>query len=295
MKTISAALAAHFGQEATTLATLWRVVRTDGTVFAFTDHDQDLVYPAGSPTGDTYRAAGGYRRTAIETTAALNVDNLDIDGVLDDDGITEADLRAGRWDYAAVQISVVNWADLTMGAMRLRTGRLGEVNAGRFEFRAELRGMMQQLQQSVGRLYGVLCDADFGDARCGIVLTGSPTSPWVKTGSVTRVTSNRVFADSARVEAEGFFDYGKITFTSGENAGLSMEVKTFAYVGSPAEGQIALQLPMPYTVAIGDAYTMQAGCKKRFAEDCRDTYDNAVNHRGFPHVPGSDQVVSGGL
>jgi uncharacterized protein (TIGR02217 family) len=46
----------------------------------------------------TYRAASGYTRTAISGTADLAVDNLDVESVFSDEGITEEDLRTGTYD-----------------------------------------------------------------------------------------------------------------------------------------------------------------------------------------------------
>ncbi len=293
MKTVSAGLGTHLAGETTTLATCWKCTRTDGVVFGFCDHDRDLVVPAGSPTGQTYSAATGYTRSAIQTSDALNVDNLDLEGAFDAAGITEADLRAGLWDYATVEIFQVNWADLTLGTLKLRKGTLGQIKAGRYAFNTELRGLTQHLQQSAGRLYGPMCDADLGDSRCGVHLTGSPSSPYVVTGAVTSVTSARVFADTSRTEAAGYFDFGLITWVTGLNAGLSMEVKTFTQ-GSPLPGDIALQLPMPYAVAIGDTYSMSAGCDKKKAT-CISKFNNLANFRGFPDVPGSDLVMGGGI
>lgn len=85
----------------------------------------------------------------------------------------------------------------------------------------------------------------------------------------------------------GYFDGGLITFTSGANAGLSMEVKNYA------PGVIVLQLPMPYVVAPGDAYTMHAGCDKSL-ETCRDRFSNLVNMRAEPYLPGIDKLVQVG-
>ena len=43
-RTITAGLAAHLAGEVTTLATLWKVTWQNGTVLAFTDHDEDIEY-----------------------------------------------------------------------------------------------------------------------------------------------------------------------------------------------------------------------------------------------------------
>jgi hypothetical protein len=164
MKSISLDLQAHLEGELTTLAGCWRVTRRDRVEFFFTDHDRDLVID-----GDTYLAAIGYSRTAISSDSTLSVDNADVEGLLDDDAITEEDLRAGRFDFAEVRLSLVNWADLAQGPLKLRRGWLGEVTTtDTGQFKTELRGMMQALSQKVGQVYTPECRADLGDARCGV-------------------------------------------------------------------------------------------------------------------------------
>ena len=166
MKPVSSALATHLAGPLTTLATCWRVARRDGTVFGFTDHDADLVID-----GLAYRARTGYRRAAIASRADLSVDDTEVEGVLDAAEIDAASLRAGLWDGAEVRIFLVNWADLAQGVLRLRRGRLGEVIArDDGTFRAELRGLAQALNVTVGELYTPECRADLGDARCRVPL-----------------------------------------------------------------------------------------------------------------------------
>lgn len=82
----------------------------------------------------------------------------------------------------------------------------------------------------------------------------------------------------------GWFDYGLFSATSGACAGRSMEVKSYV------PGQWTLVLPMPYALAIGDTYTMVAGCNKVFST-CRAKFDNQKNFRGFPYVPGQDKIA----
>jgi hypothetical protein len=60
VKTISTGLDAHLKQEVTTLCTCWKIVRQDGKVFGFTDHDDDVVFD-----GIVYECETGYNRTAI--------------------------------------------------------------------------------------------------------------------------------------------------------------------------------------------------------------------------------------
>jgi uncharacterized phage protein (TIGR02218 family) len=97
---------------------------------------------------------------------------------------------------------------------------------------------------------------------------------------VTSVSSNRIFADTSRSEADDWFNFGKLTWTSGANNGREMEVKDFVN----ATGQIELWAPMFSDVEVGDGYSMFAGCDKDKAT-CKTKFSNIVNFRGEPFVP----------
>lgn len=274
MKTLSPTLAAHLAQETTTLATCWRVTRRDGGTLGFTDHDRDLEVE-----GLMYRAATGFTPTAIASSAALNVDNLDVEGMLDAEAIEEADLLAGRYDHAEIEVFEVNYNAPDTGKLPLRTGWLGEVTLQDGRFLAEVRGLTQPLSQRIGELYSPTCRASLGDTRCGVAM-----GPRTVTGTLDGSTSRSVLLDAARMEAAGTYNFGTLTFTSGANSGLSMEVREYA------PGSITLALPLPYPVATGDNYTLSQGCDRSFAT-CVSRFDNAVNFRGEPHVPGLDRML----
>lgn len=186
----SSALLAHLAGPVLTLATLVTIIRRDGAVFGFTDHDQPLQY-----AGRSY-LPGTYTPSAIVSTADAAVDNLEIQGLIDGTIITRPDLLAGVWRGARVVVEHVNYRDLTQGSRILRTGLIGEVSLGETSFRAELRGLAQMLQQPVGELTSARCRADLGDARCGIDL-----SALVVSGAVAWANADgRSFADPARTE-----------------------------------------------------------------------------------------------
>jgi uncharacterized phage protein (TIGR02218 family) len=258
MKTISPGLASHLSGEHLTLATCWKVTRLDGEVFGFTDHD--------STSGD------------------LAVDNLEVNGALDAASITEGDLLAGVWDHAEVIIFRVNYLDLAGGVLYLRNGRIGEVRSGRSYFAAELLGLAQKLQQTIGEVYTPSCRADLFDARCKL-----DEASFTVTGTVTHVTDRRTFRDTSRTEADEWFNAGKVTWTSGLNNGREMEIRTHA----AATDTFTLFLPMHEAIQVGDSYSMIPGCRKRLIEDCRDKFNNVVNFRGEPYVPGMDAITRG--
>jgi len=277
MRTISAGLNTHLQGSVTTLATCWKATLKNSTVYGFTDHTENITY-----NSVVYQASTGYTPTNIATTENLSVDNLEVMGMLSASSIADADIEAGLWDYAEIEIFQVNYKDITQGALLQRKGWLGEVRTGKTVFTAELRGMAQKLQQTVGELYSPSCRATLGDTRCGKDLTA-----FTFTGTVETVTSNRQFTDSGLVQADAYFDYGLITWTGGLNVGLSMEVKTYTV------GAVLLQLQMPYSVQVGDSFSIVAGCGKRIIEDCKTKFDNVINFRGEPYLPGTDALYKG--
>lgn len=283
MRTIPIALEAHYESGATSLARLWRIERTDGVVFGFTDHDANITF-----SGLVYRTTSAFDASAISSSADLSVDNLEVLGVLDEDGIEAEDIEAGLWDGASIVVREVCWADLTKGAVILRAGTIGNVQRKRGQYVAEMRGLLQSLQNTIGDIVDARCNATLGDSRCGIDLGGSPT--WRGTGSVTSASSRRAFLASGPLFASGFFDYGTVRFTSGANAGLSMEIKQHLLGHSPAEASFALQLAMPFDIQAGDAFVATRGCDHT-AATCKAVFGNLVNFRGFPSVPGQDQAL----
>jgi uncharacterized phage protein (TIGR02218 family) len=253
MKAISPALQAHYALGTTTIARCWRIQRKDGVVVRVNSTDTDIPYPFAA-AGEVYQAKAGGSPSAIVGEASGAVQNSEMTGLFDASTVSESDIYAGLYDGAQVAIFEVNYADLTMGHLLLQTGTIGNVQAGRMAFQAEVRGLMQSLQQPVGRLYQPSCSATLGDARCKVNLPAL-----VKTGALTAVDATigrRKFTDTARTEYQTYFDNGIITWTSGLNNGLSEEIASF--VG----GVISLKQPMPYNVAVGDTYSIVPGCNK---------------------------------
>ncbi len=275
MKKLSPALESHILSGVTKLITCWKLTRRDGTIMGFTEHDQDITLDTL-----TYKAATGFTPTAIATSSELGVNNHDIEGMLSDESITEDDIYAGHYDYTEVEVFQVNHQNPESGRIILSTGWLGEISIQNGRFIAEVRGLTQQLSTRIGELYSPFCRAGFGDDRCGINLNNHSV-----TGTVTASTSRHHCTDDSRSEVSQFFTFGSITFTSGANNGISVEVKLFQQ-----GGDITLSLPTAYDITVGDTYTMSAGCDKRFST-CRDRYENTINFRGEPHIPGLDKIL----
>ena len=279
MRTLPAGMQAHLDTGSTTLCWCWRVTRNDATKLGFTDHDRDLVFD-----GTTFKHFTGFSASEVTSSLGLSVDNLDVEGALSSVEITERDLEAGLFDDAEIEVWRVNWASPAQRIL-VRKGNIGEVERDDTGFRAELRGLAHRTQIERGRIFSPTCDAALGDSRCGVDLSAGHTG----TGAVTAtVTSTSFEVSGINSFASGYFSRGKITWTGGDNAGLAHDVRLHSRGGGIVT--IDLWMATPYPIAVADAFTITAGCDKRFAT-CRNRFDNHLNFRGFPHMPGNDAVV----
>lgn len=278
MKALPAARQAHLDDGTTTLAWCWRIERSDGAVFGFTDR------PLGFD-GTTYELESGLISSEVRTGSDLAVDAQDAEGVLSSDRITETDILDGRWDSAEVLVWRVNWQDPAQRVM-IRRGAVGQIRRGRLAFVAEMRSLAHVLAQTVGRKFQATCDAELGDGRCGVNLEAAS---YRGTGAAVDRLRDRAFtASGLSGYAHGWFDLGTVEWTSGANAGRRAEIMRHESAGGVVAFTL-LEAPVRAIVE-GDAFIARAGCAKTL-EACRDEFGNVANFHGFPHIPDNDAVV----
>lgn len=279
----------HVAGEVITLCTCWTVSLLNGQVFRFTDHDQDV-----SVLGQRFVARVGYDASDTESASGFSVSNLDVRAIMSDESISESDLRSGLWDFARIQIEIVNYASPNDGTLIWRYGTIGQVSVGRDTFQAELRGIAQSYEQGLVQVYSEICRARFGDSRCKF-----PVNYYVFDANVIQVISRRefrVFCPSGAVPSllasnDRLLRYGRAVCLTGSNTGFSMEIKDDRDE-SGGERHITLQLPLTYNISVGDTFTLSIGCDKTI-QTCNGKFDNVINFRGEPYVPLADSVVSG--
>ena len=277
----SDAMKAHLAGGATTLARCFAVTRKDGLVLGFTDHDRDLGFG-----GMVFRADSGLTAKAIQQATGLSVDNSEAFGALRSAAITEADILAGRYDGAEVRAWLVNWADPAVRVLQFR-GTLGEIVRSGGAFTAELRGLSEALNQPVGLIYHARCSAVLGDGRCGFDLS---QPGYAEERPVEVVEEGRVFRFAAMPGFEDrWFEKGRLVVLDGVAKGLVGSIKNDRVRGVGRE--VELWQGLGAVPAQGDMVRIEAGCDRR-AETCRLKFNNFLNFRGFPHIPGEDWVMS---
>ncbi len=291
-RSIPSALQNALNSRSTTLCLCWKAVRKDGTVFGFTDHDVDVTFG-----GVTFEAATSFTGSAIEDQLGLAVSNVDLMAALSSDGITDADLEDGRWDEANITIYAVDWTDPVNGHAIMVKGTTGQVSSGDLAFQAELRSLGQHFAQYIGTLCQENCASNMFDTGSGLEGGCNFAQPAAVDGVIATVTSRTSFSVTAAgtfpdgtkgALSGGYFAYGTVTFvddvTGGANHGISREVFT-----STESLNFVTLLPFPEDIAIGDAVKLQFGCDKTL-QTCVQNFNNILNFRGQPYVPGTDFV-----
>jgi uncharacterized phage protein (TIGR02218 family) len=253
-------------------ATFCRVRRRDGVMLGLTSHDRDLWFD-----GVLHRAAPGVLPSAVRRSADLTPDSAEVQGALTHDGSGAADLAAGRFDGAGVEIGVVDWETLDRAV--LYRGEIGNVTQQATSFAAELRSAKIALEVDLVPCTSPTCRARFGGPGCTL--------------SVARFTHEAVLSavDFAanRVSFEGGppvedLRQGSVRWVDGPHAGIAMEVT------SADEAGLVLDLALDPALAPGTRALLREGCDHTL-QTCGDRFANAANFQGEPFVPGNDLMA----
>jgi uncharacterized phage protein (TIGR02218 family) len=277
---IETGLGPDLAEELTKLAICWQIVRADGIALGFTTHDNPLLID-----GLRYESAPGMAPSAVINTDSVEIDTMEVAGALTADAITQADLAAGRFDGANVRLFMVEWQNPTAGRQLLAAGKLGAVQTGSgsdLSFSATLQGATTALAQLHIETFSPECRAELGDWRCRVAMRGRTIRSWVAS-----VDADQIMVDA--IDAGSASDYlaGAIRVLEGPMAGLDRRVV--------AVSGASLSLDEPLAITTGTLVEVRQGCDKQFST-CVSRFENALNFRGEPHVPGGDVLTRfGGL
>jgi uncharacterized phage protein (TIGR02218 family) len=256
-----------------TIALCWRLERRDGVALGFTGHDRDLAIG-----GLVYRAAPGMLPSAVSLSDGFDPATLDVEGALTSDAINAADLRAGRWDGAALTLFMTDWEAPGAETLTIARGVLGEVVVRGDAFEAELRGPTALLEAPVVEQTSPECRAGLGDKRCRVDMAAR-----IRITRIAAVLEADVVAveDAAPGDAYG---YGRLRWLGGANSGTVSPI-----LGSDG-ATLMLREPPPFAPAAGDLVEISEGCDKMLGT-CAGRFGNAANFRGEPHLPGIDLLT----
>ncbi|MCC2098541.1 MAG: DUF2163 domain-containing protein [Hyphomicrobiales bacterium] len=280
MRVLPAGMQDHLDSGATTLCNCWRLLRNDGTVLGFTDHDRSLQFD-----GTTFEAATGFSAARMESHLGFAIGGTEVAGALASEALDEAGLSNGLYDNARVEIWLVNWNDVAQRLL-IDTAIVGEVRRNASSFTAELRSAAHAFDQERGRVYQSGCSADLGDHRCRVDTAGAA---YRTVASVTRILSQSRFEVDATSFPDGWFSGGRAGFLTGGNAGAWGVVESHQRLSGSCI--VRLWTAPAAAIVVNDQVELVAGCDKAF-ETCRAKFANADNFRGFPHIPGNSALLT---
>ncbi|MBA2467043.1 MAG: DUF2163 domain-containing protein [Sphingomonas sp.] len=257
--------------ELTSIALCWRLERLDGAGLAVTSHDE-----AVSHDGVAFVPTPGITPAAVSRSLGLEPDSGEIAGALSSDSLDAGDLALGRWDGARVRLIAVDWEAQDALPIDLLAGELGEMATRGDSFSAELRGAAWRLEQPICPATSPGCRAHFGDKKCRVDLAGRTSFATIVGGNGGELLLDRSIGSA--------YLLGRLRYLQGANCGLATRI--LAVDGNMIRVRDLAREP----IAAGCRVEVREGCDKRFAT-CTSRFDNAVNFRGEPHLPGNDLLT----
>lgn len=254
-----------------TSAFFWRIERRDGVALGFTSHERDLLLD-----GLLLRAAPGIRPAALRSTTDVLGDDAQMDGALTHDAISARDLAVGRFDGAAVAVGTIDWQ--IGAAQTLFRGTIGQTEAVDGGFSAQLRSLKSALDFDPVPRTSPGCRARFCGPGCNL----SPAR-FRRVASVSMLDHTSNSAGFEGIEASNFV-FGDLRWIDGFATGLRHAII------AQDDGMLVLDGAIPQGVGPGTRAELREGCDRTIAT-CAARFDNAVNFRGEPFLPGNDLVA----
>ncbi len=270
---------AHGSSCVTERCQIWKITRRDGRVFRYTSHDRPVTYGR-----EVYKSCRSLNPSASENASTIgSVGNIELMGIIDDEGITEADLYGGLFDDAFVTVDLIVWGAGTEAPRRLAAGWTGSMSQGETGFKMEVLGPGARLeQQALVQMVTPGCRWVFGSTQCGV-----NADALALVGAVVSARTRGVFKATLPASPAGRqWENGRVRWTSGINAGQITETKTVDF----ATGEIVLWASPGFLPEPGDGFDLIPGCDFNRDGGCT-VYANVINFGGFPDLPGADAIL----
>lgn len=280
-------------------------MRTDSTVFRFTDHDVPL-----ERDGQTWAPAGGLDSSATRHTQSGEPSNVELTGVLSSSTITHDDLRAGLYEDADLFSYIVDWRYPWAGVFKTEVFKIGSVEYTDQGWTADVLGRGILLLATKGAIITGTCTAALGDDRCKVDMTlltavdrvvstivGDFNRTRFRAGNVSANFNENLLVDENGTRVNnGWYNDGDIVWTVGTNTGTTQIIRKYV----ENNGVIWLWTSTAADIQPNDRFTIRPGCNKlagkknghcilKFKEP-GGTPNNIINFQGSPFTPGPGQL-----
>lgn len=170
-RNIPASMVDQYAGSARTLCRLLKIYPSGMAPYGVTSLDVDVLFDDGDGPL-TYSAAVGVNVSTTQTSSDLDVSNAEAEMLFPeyDVPVSLEDVVAGALDFAKFRLYEVDYTDLSSGDyVLLSSGTLGQAKPAQngSHFFSELRGLSQNLKQSITEKWSLMCRATFGSQSAG--------------------------------------------------------------------------------------------------------------------------------
>jgi uncharacterized phage protein (TIGR02218 family) len=280
-------------------ATCYHLTRLDGVELKFTDADEPITLEDGLE----YLPAGGANSSARRKAVDLGSQDVELLGVLSSAAITHADLAAGKYRGAEIQLYLVDKRRPWAGAWHHHTFWVGETKFNHDQWTASIEGFSERLGQESGNVASKHCHHELGakfglpaEVGCHLDLAALTTTGHTITDVEVLSPRTTFYVAPSLSEADGHFNLGKIIWQTGDNAGTFSRLDSHLSVGGREEFYLFLETSLD--IQVGDTFDLAPGCNKQAGittdnpiGDCKLKYDNFLDFGGEPRIPGTGKLL----
>lgn len=275
MRDVSAALLTFLQSGVDFLvAELWEITPVGKSTIYLTSAENNISYG-----GHTYTSFDLERDEIEEATglqvATFNFKAFALSTDLLDSQTWQAAGLAGYFDYASVVLRLLFLSDWStqVGAVLLFTGTVAEIEVALGEIKFTVKSLAEIFNQSFPRnLYQAECPFLLYDSNCGL-----NAADFAVAGTVGAGSDADTILDASLTQADDYFQFGYIQFTSGDIIGLRRTID------SSESGRLDLTLPFNQAPDVGDTFNVYPGCD-RLKATCETKFSN-TNFGGQPYIP----------
>jgi uncharacterized phage protein (TIGR02218 family) len=253
-------------------ADLYTFTLKSGVTSYYSGIDADVVY-----NGITYTASDLIlERTKVKTTLGVEVDTLTIDAYgKDSSSPFFAQCAAGVYDSATLKLDRAFLSGIggtVVGAVNVFAGQVATIRVSRIKCEMQVKSWTYLLDVMMPRnQYQPTCQHTLYGTGCNV-----NKSSYTAIGNIVNIVGNNYYTNNQY--PDHYYELGYMTFTSGANTGISRTIK------QQQGNAFTFTAPFPQPVAVGDNFTIYAGCDKT-QPTCQNKFNNLLNFKGFPFIP----------
>jgi uncharacterized phage protein (TIGR02218 family) len=292
MKNASPELLALLATRQFWVADLYQIDLVGGGTLRYCSGDQDIVWngftwSSGGTTGLYFDRQGS--KAKVVQQLGVSVDTLVFDIIPGEGTVLGADfmesIQNGLFDGSDLTLYrafMPTYGNTSAGTLIWFVGRTADITFVSSFATFNVNSHLELLNISMPRnLFQAGCVNTLYDASCGLAQGDFEVSDAAGVGTQAGTIYTTL------TEATGWFNQGKIQFTSGPCDGLWRTVKAYVNSGTSI---VTLTSPFPVSPEVGDTFLIYPGCDKT-QSTCETKFSNLDNFRGFPYIPVAETAV----